>query len=223
MTNREIVSRIRNVFNSINKDARKSRRFILHVAREKAAFFIAQKLNDRSLFREDNLYDIIECFELEPIEVVKCDIIEFRRCKSIMKSKCKVPKLIFSRYGNSLKEVTAIDDETEFKPTTPAQYRRDKIRGFSDYNYYYIKDEYLYLIDSEVERVNLYLITTETEKIDECSACKECSDCKSLWDYEFKVPNKLTEVVISETIKEISMTMQIPTDENPNLNANEKQ
>lgn len=221
MTNREIVSRIRNDLNSINKDSRKSRRYILKTLRDKASFLIAQKMNDRSLFREDNLYDVVECFELESIEVVKCDIIEFRRCKSIMKSKCKIPKLIYSRYGSSLKEVTGIDNEIEFKATTPSQYRRDKIRGFSDYNYYYIKDEYLYLIDSEVERVNLYLITTETEKINECSACKEC-DCKSLWDYEFKVPSKLTEVVIAETLKEILPSIQIPTDENPNLNSNEK-
>ena len=219
MTNAEIVSRVINGLNSVNKDARISKRYILHTARKKSEFLIAQKLNDRSLFREDNIYSLMECFALEPIEVVKCDIIEFRRCKSIMKSVKKLPKLIYSRFGSSLKEVTALDDETEFKPTTPSQYRKDKLRGFSDYKYYYIKDDYLYLLDCEVPRVNLYLITLETDKVTECG---EKDSCKSLWDFEFTVPDKLSEAVISETIKEVSMRLGIPQDENPNLNSNEK-
>lgn len=221
INNNEVVSRVRNTLNSISKDSRISARYILYTARKKADFYIAQKLADRTIFREDNIYSLIECFALEPVEVIKCDIIEFRRCKSIMKSKCKLPKLIYSRYGSSLKEVTALDEETEFKPTTPSQYRRDKERGFSDYTYYYIKDGYLYLIDSEVERVNLYLITLETEKIDEVSDCNAKDECKSLWEYPFTAPDKLMEVIISETIKEISMKKQIRLDENPNLNSNE--
>ena len=139
----DIVSRISNSLNSVSKDNRIPKRYILKVVKDISTFLIAQKLGDRSLYKESNPYITISCFELEPIEVVKCDIIEFRRCKSIMKSKHKLPRLIDSKYGASLKEVTALDDETEFKFTTPAQYRRDKNRGESDYKYYYIKDGYL--------------------------------------------------------------------------------
>ena len=95
MTNAEFVSRVLNGLNSLDKDSRISRRYILHVGRQKSAFYISQKMNDRSLFREDNLYTTLNCFELEKIEVTKCDIIEFRRCKSIMKSKKKLPELIW--------------------------------------------------------------------------------------------------------------------------------
>ncbi len=193
------------------------------MGRQKATFLISQKLNDRSLYKENNLYKTIDCFEMKPIDVTRCDIIEFRRCKSIMKSKNKLPKLIYSRYGDSLKEVTTIDEEKEFKATTPSQYRRDKNRvGISDYIYYYVKDGYLYLLDTEIERVNLYVLTTSTEDIDSASSCSE-GDCKSLWDYEFIVPDKLEEIVLSETIKEVSMKKQVPQDENPNMNNLEKQ
>ncbi len=223
MNNKEFVSRVVNGLNSISKDDRISRRFILHVGRQKATFLISQKLNDRSLYKENNLYKTIDCFEMKPIDVTRCDIIEFRRCKSIMKSKNKLPKLIYSRYGDSLKEVTTIDEEKEFKATTPSQYRRDKNRvGISDYIYYYVKDGYLYLLDTEIERVNLYVLTTSTEDIDSASSCSE-GDCKSLWDYEFIVPDKLEEIVLSETIKEVSMKKQVPQDENPNMNNLEKQ
>lgn len=219
MTNAEFTSRVANGLNSINKDSRISKRYILHVGRQKSEFLISQKLNDRSLYREDNLYSEIRCFELKQITPIKCDIIEFRRCKNLMKSVNKLPKLIYSRYGNSLKEVLSLDDETEFKYTTPAQYRRDKERCESDYEYYYIKNQYLYLIDSKVQRLNLYLLTLETDKIKECD-CEE--DCKSLWDFDFIAPDKLIEIIISETIKEVRLKLQIQTDENPNLNSNDK-
>lgn len=225
MTNAEIVSRVRNGLNSISKDDRISRRYILHVAKQKATFLISQKLNDRSLFREDNLYKTVDCFEMEPVDVIRCEILEFRRCKSIMKSKCKLPKLIYSRYGGSLKEVITADGEKEFKPITPSQYRRDKNRvEESDYIYYYIKDGYLYLLDTEIELVSLYLISMELDSIEDGCCCNDSSEeCKSLWDYEFNVPDKLEEAIVGETIKEIGMKKQFPPDENPNTNNNEKQ
>jgi hypothetical protein len=225
MTNAEIVSRVRNGLNSISKDDRISRRYILHVAKQKATFLISQKLNDRSLFREDNLYKTVDCFEMEPVDVVRCEILEFRRCKSIMKSKCKLPKLIYSRYGGSLKEVITADGEKEFKPITPSQYRRDKNRvEGSDYIYYYVKDGYLYLLDTEIELVSLYLISMELDSVEDGCCCNDNSEeCKSLWDYEFNVPDKLEEAIVGEAIKEVAMSKQIPRDENPNSNNNEKQ
>jgi hypothetical protein len=224
MTNAEIVSRVRNGLNSISKDDRISRRYILHVAKQKATFLISQKLNDRSLFREDNLYKTLDCFEMESVDIVRCDILEFRRCKSIMKSKCKLPKLIYSRYGSSLKEVITVDGEKEFKPITPSQYRRDKNRvEKSDYIYFYVKDGYLYLLDTEIELISLYLISMEIDSLEEGCGCKDNDECKSLWEYEFNVPDKLEEAIVGETIKEIAMSKQIPRDENPNSNNNEKQ
>lgn len=225
MTNAEIVSRIRNGLNSISKDDRISRRYILHVAKQKATFLISQKLGDRSLYREDNLYKTLDCFEMEPIDVVRCEILEFRRCKSIMRSKCKLPKLIYSKYGNSLKEVITVDGEKEFKPITPSQYRRDKNRAEnSDYIYYYIKDGYLYLLDTEIKLISLYLISMELDSLSKDCGCNHSGDeCMSLWDYDFNVPDKLLEAIVGEAIKEVAMVKQIPRDENPNSNNNEKQ
>jgi hypothetical protein len=142
-----------------------------------------------------------------------------------MKSKCKLPKLIYSRYGGSLKEVITADGEKEFKPITPSQYRRDKNRvEGSDYIYYYVKDGYLYLLDTEIELVSLYLISMELDSVEDGCCCNDnLEECKSLWDYEFNVPDKLEEAIVGEAIKEVAMSKQIPRDENPNSNNNEKQ
>lgn len=217
-TNAEVISRISNTLNTLTKDGRRSPRYILKTAQDKASFFISQKLGERTLFREGNLYTMLDCLEMVSIDVIKCDIIEFRMCNNIMRSKKKLPKLIYSKYGESIKEVTSVDGEFLFKPITPAQFRRNKDRKLKSKDlFFYVKDGYLYLPDSDVKRVSLQLITLDLYDKDECSECAD-KDCKSALEYEFICPDKLLEVVISETIKELSLSKQIPPSINPDLN-----
>lgn len=222
MTNSQLVSRVVNGLKALGKDDRISRRWILGIAKQKAEYYISTKLTDRSIYREDNLYTTVECFKLEKVEIIKCDIIEFRTCKNIMKSTKKIPGLVYSKYGNSLKEITSIDYDGNFTATTPKQYRKDKDRQGEDESIrFYVRDGYLYLLDTEVEIVTLYLLSQDTESINNISECHE-EDCRSLWDYDFVCSSKLTKVVIEETIQEVLGSKQITPDTNPNLDYNQK-
>ena len=60
------------------------------------------------------------------------------------------------------------------------------------------------------------------EKADDASDCPDCKACESYWDKEVYVADKLREAVIQDTIKEIVMRLQIPKDENPNMDSNIK-
>ena len=222
MNNKKLVSRISNGVNAINKDARVSKRYILEVATGKAVFLMAQKFRDKSLFRESNILTTIDCFELVKIDKFKCDIVEFKSCNYVMKSKLPLPELVYSRFGSSLKEVTNIDYSLDFRPTTPAKFRRDKKREeFGEDRFWYIKDNFLYLPESEVKRVSLALYTPNTYEAIKTSACN-ASECLNPWDFEFSGSSKVVEVVIQETIKELAFKFQIPTDENPNMDENLK-
>lgn len=231
MTNEELVSRIVNSIKALNKDEHISRRYILRTARNKAKFFMSQKLRDISLFREDNLFTSINCFELKPDEIVRCNVVEFRRCHSLMKSKCKLPDLIYSKYGNSIDSIVTIDGMTEFLPIDLTQYRLNQKRQYSNFvkqNYFYIQDGYLYLPDCEIEAVDIVLITTEPELVDEISTCncnkdKNKENCKSVWEHNFVCSDKLLEPVIQETLRDIlASNKQIVEDENPNLTSIQK-
>ena len=65
MTNREIVDKLVNALKYNNKDESISRRFILKVFRDTAKWLISQKLLDRTIHKELNLYSEISCFEFE--------------------------------------------------------------------------------------------------------------------------------------------------------------
>ena len=218
MNNLEITSRILNTLKSLGKDGRISRRYILKVAQEKAKFLIGQKNGENSLYREQNLYSTLECLEMEKTDLIKCPIIEFRSCKQLMRSKKQLPELIHSKYGASVKEVTSLDGEHLLLPITPYQYRLNKQRKTdSAENYFYVKGNFLYIPDLEVQMVQVNLITQDLYELEQCSECKE-KNCKSVWDYEFVCSDKLLEIVLQETLKEVSMTKQIQADQNPNLN-----
>ena len=89
-----IVNRVANTIKSQNKDQRVPKRYILSIFQSKLEFLIAQKLHDKSLFREDGLYTTIDCVELEHIDTFECDIVEFKSCNTVMKGVKKLPKIV---------------------------------------------------------------------------------------------------------------------------------
>ena len=133
--------------------------------------------------------------------------------------------ILSSIFGYAILMVTTIDGDKEYKIKTLSSYntlkRRksfDKFKG----NYVYIKDGYLYIPDSEVEAVNILLLTLD-EDSDEMSECKDPNlGCVSIWDREIKVADKILTPIIQQTLQEISMRFNIPIDENSNLDVNVK-
>lgn len=221
MTNKEFVARVKGQLNMLNKDSDVNGRLILHTGQNIATSYLAMRLRDRSLYRQDNLFKPITCVEFERVDTFTCGIVEFKSCKLLMRSKKRVPNLIYSRYGASIRDVTSIDNIFQFKQSTLSQYRRDSARqGFSDYEYYYVKDGYIYIPNSDIEVGEIDVISIDQYELNRISGCDD--DCSSAWEYEFIITSDLLNQVVKETVQEISMRLQIPTDENPNLNSNEK-
>lgn len=231
MKNSEIVSRIINNIRAVNKDSHISKRYILKVAQTKSKFLLAQKLGDKSLFGNSDLFRTIKCFKMKREDHIKCGILEFSRCNTLMKSKEKLPETPFSKFGAGIVAVTTIDDGITFEKITPHQFKLNQNRPNSKLfkkHYYYIKDGYLYLPDSEIELVNVVLLPISEEEVEEKSTCKDCeedlkgNECKSIWDNEFICSDQLIESVIKDTLQEVFMALRIPIDENPNLDSNIK-
>jgi hypothetical protein len=220
MTHKEIVSKIINTIKTYNKDEHISRRYVLKLVRDTSAQLISQKLLDRTLFNEMNLYSELNCFELERVEVKQCPIIEFRHCSIIMKSVNKLPELVYSRLGSSIKEIISVDGEFQFTLVNSAQYRRNKARQVSlnDEIYAYVgSDNHLYILDKEIYTVDLSVLTMETEKVHEISTCSNDDDeCKSNWDYELICPDRLVDTVFDKTLQTMGFSRQIREDQNPN-------
>jgi len=217
-TKKEIVDRVVNIYKLNKKDDRVSRRFILSLLEASATHYISQKFSDRTILSETSLYSHIPCFEFEKIESKFCDSIEFRMCKTLMKSKKPLPKLIFSRLGSSIRDIISLDGEFRFTFVDEVQYRRNKKRQYKLKNEVYIylgSDNHLYIPDQEIYTVDLTVLTTKTEDVEECSSCLD-KGCKSNWDADFVCSDKLTEIVFNDVLSKMGINKQIREDSNPN-------
>lgn len=217
MKNIEVVSQVLGSSNNLNKDEHRSRRHVLSVARTYAKTLISQKLLDRTILKELNLYTPLKCVEFEEEDVVRCPIIEFRRCKTLMKSKKPIPEPIFSRLGSSIVNIESVDGDIILTEIDKRKYQNNKKRRFKieDEIYVYLgADNHLYIPDHEIYSLNLDVITLKNDEVD-CSECDK-DDCKSNWDYEFIIPHKLLSTVIDMTQQNIFGSRQIIEDQNPN-------
>jgi hypothetical protein len=131
MTYREAVSKCINTLKLNNKDEHVSRRYVLRLLQDTAQVLLSQRLLDRTIGQDMNLYTHIPCFEFEQIDTKKCQLIEFKMCNTLMKSKKPLPKLVFSRLGASIKDIVALDGNYRFTMIDKAQYQRNKKRKYS--------------------------------------------------------------------------------------------
>lgn len=219
MKHRKVVSKYLNSLRLLNKDEYISKRYVLQVLKDISKTLISQKLLDRTIKNDLNLYTFLPCIELRKVDKVKCPIVEFKRCDVLMKSVKPIPEPIFSRLGGSVGYVESVDGTFDFKLIDKSQYKRNRQRRYSmdDLVYLYIgEDFHLYVIDKEIQSLNISLITMDTDE-DDCSSCKE-DDCKSGWDAEFICPDKLLSTVFGMATQELAQTYKsIVPDQNPNL------
>ncbi len=227
MTNRDIVSLNATGLRAITKDSRIPRRYQLAHLRMASSTLIAQKQDERKIRDIENLYSEITCLEFYKDDIVSCPQIEFRRCHTLMRSRKRLPELIFSQTGASIREIYSIDGNKTFELVTIEQYRRNKKRQHQLSNLvyvYYGNDGHLYVPDEEIYSLNVKVITMQTELIPQISECDECEECKSAWDFPFPMIDKLAKTVSDMALQTmLGSYKQIPPDENPDGNENSKQ
>lgn len=229
MTNKEVVSRIRNSVKATTKDDHISSRYILSIARAKARTAMTSAMHLYELMRLDHLFKTVRCIEMVKQDVIDCGVVELKRCKKLMRSKKKFPGLFTAKYGALIRNVMTIDGSTSFDPVTKTTLTFNSKRSHYNIvkqNLYYISDGYLYLPDSEIEMIDLEVMGFSESEVAAMSGCKDEADqskCISPLDDTFICPDKFIDTVITTSTQEIVGTWKsIPTDENPNMDSNIK-
>lgn len=230
MTKGELVSNILGTLNFNTKDTRVSRRLILSVAETYAVTYMAQRLDSIKLEDDYSLTTVVKCFPMEQIDYITCGLIDLKNCNLIYRSKEIIPKTVDGSTGKAIYMVTTINGQKLFKETTRKKYLARKNRRFTrkDEFFFFVEGGYLYIPDTDIELVNIHMIALDEEEAEEKSECSECKDtdksakCKSLWEEKFICPEKLLVNVVQATRQEIATKVQIPLDENPDMDSNQK-
>jgi hypothetical protein len=186
MTISDVISRVRISNKFISDDDFMSDRFIYNTLKTKASALLRREINLRKLLTSDNVYSVYECVELILAPGAECDL----NC-DIRRTKKKLPKIEEGLYSYFIEGVFNTSNSEEIFPTTIRDFiNHTRLRVKTNRSYYTIRNGYLYVLNPDVEAINMYAYFTEPINMKPCS---------SMYEQEFKFPEYLLDSLLEMT------------------------
>ncbi len=212
MTNREVISQVRESNEFMSFDHLVTDRYLLSLINKYGLTLFRRDFNKRKYSNTSNIPASINCFALEPVPIAEC--IGYVSDVNVAKSVYKLPAVEQSYYSYMM-QVYDIEQSNEFLATTPKQYINILNRRFKPKDiFYWIQDGYLYVSNPDIKKVRINAIFTDyvvnTGEIDECGEtnCDSCPDCFEPLDQTFKFPGHLVYEIIAMVNQELANTHQ---------------
>jgi hypothetical protein len=210
MTKAEFISRVKVALKELNADSRLPKKFIFSIGQSKLRILINQESNKLKLTRDNTIHQTLKCLKVKPVPTID-------ECCGL-KSKCeiyrtvdKLPKMFTDEEGVIIKNVLSVDGTTEFVLSTPNSLKRmlgdSSNNKFDKTKYCFYNDGYIYIAKERIKliKIEAYFEDDVFKYNKECDVCKDCDkECYSYLDSEWKVPKKLEEIVITQTVTELA-------------------
>lgn len=207
----EVISQVRSSNLQIMDDNTISDRFIYNICKNVASLLVKREVNLRKLLNSDNIFTPIECLCLKLVNLNECGV---DSCNRARRSQEPLPDLEEGIYGYTIQGVYNIDNSEEIYPTTIREYINvDKLRYKSNKINYIVKDKYLYILNPEIENVNIYIYAVDNSF--------QLEPCQSMYEADLKIPSYLHKSLFDMVTAEILKYIQLPQDVTDN-NLNEK-
>lgn len=230
MTNGKLVDTIEGRLGVYRKDDRPRipRRLILFTALNISQTYHSQRLGERVLKYQDSLYTKVPCVPMEKVDSKACGL-ELYRCRTIMRSKCKIPESVYGKFGNSVQMVTNVTDTKRIDKTTYEDIIDRQSKGrYSDVvkkiPRWFIFGGYLYVLDWEIQMVNVWLFSLQRDdtcdNIDICETGELICPCTSRWDVTFVASDTALMYIVDRTVEVLGNPRVVQIDENPDNNTN---
>lgn len=224
ISNAEFAGRVANDLNALTKDAHISKRWILSIGQTKAESYVVQHWDDGSLIEDQSLLTCVPCVKMIEVDKIDCCDAVFSLCGVLMRSEHRLPGLVYFSRGPLVASVSNVDGTRFYKYQRLEAYRNESKRKYADKasKRFYVDDGYIYIPDDHIELIDVCYFTMKRYEALELSSCKPPKSCESEWEHEFIYPIKLIENIVSETVRECAMKIQIPDDDNPDMDTNQK-
>jgi len=204
------VSRIRNTIKAVKTDAFITDRFIYSLIQKHSSFYLKQEIEKKRYDSLDSLFVTIPCVDL--VEIDRADeCCEVQSGCTIMRTKDKLPGIMYGPDGPLLKNVSSIDGSTVLYKTDPKTFNRIVMTSGHKYNknrYYWIVDNYLYIPDISWPQVQFKLVPDGDISALQCGS----SPCTRIQDLPVPVPDYLFTLIEQNVLKELGFTQQVPQD-----------
>lgn len=220
-TLRKVVSDITTSLKATNLDDRFSFRFLASIFTGRAETILKQDIQDRNILLINELWKPLRCIELQDSSFDVCNIL-YEGDEILKRSKKKIPITYATKYGNLIK-ILNIKGSMEYKQIKPSQYKDIINREFVNKKtkYFWIVDNYIYIPDVSTEEVKGLGIFIDSQEADFFNGDIDC--CYKPLDSIVTLPKYIIDIAKQDVINNLVKTNRpINSDENPDLNSNDK-
>ena len=206
----ESISRIRNLVKAAKQDAFMTDRFIYSLIVKYAKLYIKRQDNLNIRLKFASLFRSLPCVELiETNKIEACCGSLPNSCK-IMRTKEKIPLPFEGSYGPFIRTVSSVDGSTEVYRTQPAAFvsmTKTTTFKYNKQKYYWYMNGYLYLPNADWDAIRMELVLE-----DNVVNCDPATECTLRQEQSFNLPEYLFSEAEQYAIKELTMTLSVPTD-----------
>lgn len=205
----ESISRVRNALKAVKEDAFLTDRTIFFALTKYAQTLIKREDNQFKLMKISSIFQVLPYIELIDVDKVEAGCIGVYSGCYFKRSKNKIPSILNGAFGPVIRTVSSIDGTIELYRTEPGLWLSMTKTTTWKYNrnlYFWYLDDYLYFPNLDWEAIRMEAIFDGY--VESCSS----DPCELRQDMPLSIPAYLFSEVEQYTVKELSMSLQIPPD-----------
>ena len=205
----ETISRVRNTLKAVKEDAFLTDRIIYSSLLKYAQTLIKREDNQFRLMKISSLFRVLPYIELIDVDKVEAGCLGIYSGCYFKRSKERIPGILNGMAGPIIRTTSSIDGTIEMFRTDPGTWTSMTKTTTWKYNrnfYFWYLDGYIYCPNVDWEAIRMEAIFEGT--IETC----DTKECETRQNEPFSLPEYLFSEVEQFVIKELTMTMSIPTD-----------
>ena len=205
----ETISRVRNTLKAVKEDAFLTDRIIYSSLLKYSQTLIKREDNQFRLMKISSLFRVLPYIELIDVDKVEAGCLGIYSGCYFKRSKEKIPGILNGMFGPIIRTTSSIDGSIEMFRTDPGTWVSMTKTTTWKYNrnfYFWYLDGYIYCPNVDWEAIRMEAIFEGT--IETC----DTKECETRQNEPFSLPEYLFSEVEQFVIKELTMTISIPTD-----------
>ena len=204
----EAISRVRNVLKAVKEDPFLTDRTIYFAIQKYAKTLIKREDNQFRLMKMSQIFQVLPYIELIDVDKVEAGCVGVYSECYFKRSKDKLPNILDGMFGPIIRTTSSIDGSIEMFRTEPGTWvsiTKSTTFKYNTRKYFWYLNGYLYCPNIDWEAVRMEAIFENKVEI-----CED--DCQPRQNESYNIPEYLFSEVEQMVIKELTMSMSIPTD-----------
>lgn len=205
----EAISRVRNTLKAVKEDPFLTDRTIYFAIQKYAKTLIKREDNQFRLMKMSQIFQVLPHIELIDVDKVEAGCVGVYSECYFKRSKDKLPSILDGMFGPIIRTASSIDGSIEMFRTEPGTWvsiTKSTTYKYNTRKYFWYLNGYIYCPNIDWDAIRLEAIFEN--KVENC----DTDPCLSRQDEIYNVPEYLFSEIEQFVVKELTMTMQIPSD-----------